>query len=240
MYLSRLLLNPRSRAVWRDLADCQQMHRTIMSAFPQAVNGTAARVFHGVLYRAERRFAPGQLAVLVQSVAQQDWSSLPGNYLGTGEESNPACKQIGGALDRITTGQVLAFRLSANPTRKIDTKTGPDGRRRHGRRVELNREEDQVAWLRRKAEACGFTLLSVESKPNVPNVRAMENAKVSGSKVRESAGDLPRLTFGSVQFEGLLKVTDSDRFRQSIEQGVGPAKAYGFGLLSIAPAGGAG
>ncbi|MBX5446264.1 type I-E CRISPR-associated protein Cas6/Cse3/CasE, partial [Sphaerobacter sp.] len=33
MYLSRLILNPRSRDVRRDLADCQQLHRSVMSGF---------------------------------------------------------------------------------------------------------------------------------------------------------------------------------------------------------------
>ena len=45
-----------------------------------------------------------------------------------------------------------------------------------------------------------------------------------------------RLTFASVLFEGVLEVTDAERFRQALEQGIGSAKAYGFGLLSIAPA----
>ena len=34
VYLSRLVLDPRVRAVRRGLADCAQLHRTVMSAFP--------------------------------------------------------------------------------------------------------------------------------------------------------------------------------------------------------------
>jgi CRISPR system Cascade subunit CasE len=44
-----------------------------------------------------------------------------------------------------------------------------------------------------------------------------------------------QLTFVSVLFEGRLRVTDPGKFRATLERGVGSAKAYGFGLLSIAP-----
>ncbi len=43
MYLSRLILNPRSRAVRRDLADCHSMHRTVMSGFPNVEAAGDAR-----------------------------------------------------------------------------------------------------------------------------------------------------------------------------------------------------
>lgn len=39
----------------------------------------------------------------------------------------------------------------------------------------------------------------------------------------------------SVRFDGVLTVTDPDTFRQTVAAGIGPAKAFGFGLLSVAP-----
>src|SRR5690554_7264512 len=39
MYLSKLILNPMDRMVWRDRGDCCQMHRTIMRAFPEKQGG---------------------------------------------------------------------------------------------------------------------------------------------------------------------------------------------------------
>jgi CRISPR-associated protein Cas6/Cse3/CasE subtype I-E len=42
------------------------------------------------------------------------------------------------------------------------------------------------------------------------------------------------VTVGRALFEGVLIVRDVDRFVRAIESGIGPAKAYGFGLLSIA------
>jgi CRISPR system Cascade subunit CasE len=233
MYLSRLLLNPRSRAVWRDLADCQAMHRTVMSGFAAAQIPGDVRASLGVLHRVEVDRRTGSITLLVQSAEKPDWSRL-GDYLlqGPGGEENPACKRIDRLYESITAGMVLAFRLRANPTKKIDTKSGPDGGRRNGRRVELTDEKDQIEWLRRKGEQGGFRLLAVRGAPSVPNVLAMPTQKVVGNR-RDETGS--RMTFGGVLFGGELEVVDGDAFRRTLERGIGPGKAYGFGLLSVAP-----
>ena len=44
-----------------------------------------------------------------------------------------------------------------------------------------------------------------------------------------------RLTFGAVLFEGELEITNAEDFRNALTHGIGSGKAYGFGLLSIAP-----
>lgn len=41
----------------------------------------------------------------------------------------------------------------------------------------------------------------------------------------------------AVRFEGILTVTDPDTFRTTVATGIGSAKAFGFGLLSLAPGG---
>ena len=92
MYLSRLILNPRHRLVQRDLADCHQLHRTVMSAFPDVDTGANdARAALGVLYRVDYRRAvwPGESARAVARPAQ--WSQLPDRYLldTAGDPENP-------------------------------------------------------------------------------------------------------------------------------------------------------
>lgn len=37
-----------------------------------------------------------------------------------------------------------------------------------------------------------------------------------------------------VRFDGLLCVTDPETLVEAVRQGIGPAKAFGFGLLSLA------
>ena len=116
VYLSRLLLDLRSRGVRRDLADCYAMHRTLMSAFGSAPEAIPAREHHGVLYRVEvpePRFCP----VLVQSKSAPVWSELPGRYL-TDHPEAAATKEITGSLQGLVRGMTLRFRLRANATKR--------------------------------------------------------------------------------------------------------------------------
>ncbi len=239
MYLSRLILNPRHRDVQRDIADCQQLHRTVMALFPAAGAGDP-RAALGVLFRLDAGQQNGRLSLLVQSSVAPDWTRLPPGYLADteGEPPNPACKSVAAQYAGLAAGTRLAFRLRANPTRKIDTRSGPDGQRRHGRRVELRAEQDQLAWLRRKGEECGFALVQARARPAPLGVAPPGKQTGTRESAGEGAGLRQRLTFAAILFEGELVITDAERFRAALARGIGPGKAYGFGLLSVAPAGG--
>ena len=243
LYLSLLALEPHARAVRRDLADCHALHRTVMSAFPDipanaAGGGGDARARLGVLHRLEIHPRTGAPSLLVQSAAAPEWSALlDAGYLAPG--AHPAVKPVAHLYDALTAGTALRFRLRANPTRRLSTPAGPDGARPPGKRVDLRDEAAQLAWLARKGEQGGFRLLDARAHPGLPNVRA---DPVPAPPGRRPVADRPahRLTFGAVLFEGALAVTDPSTFRRVLAEGIGSAKAYGFGLLSIAPLGGAG
>lgn len=216
IYLSRLELEPKSRPVLRDVANCQSLHHRIMQAFGAAESGQPAREHFGVLYRLERT-SDEVFELVVQSKVEPTWSTLPDGYLS----SSPELKEVGARYDTIESGMRLRFRLHANPTRKIDTKS-VDGRRRNGRRVELTREEDQLAWLARKAEQSGFSIHGV---------------RVSPQKRLRGRRKGVEIVFAGARYDGVVEVVDVVQFRSSLETGIGPAKAYGFGLLSVARAG---
>ncbi|HZU12242.1 MAG TPA: type I-E CRISPR-associated protein Cas6/Cse3/CasE [Chloroflexota bacterium] len=220
LYLSRLSLNPRSRQVQRHLADCQRLHECLLDAFGDAPDSVSARTHFGVLYRVETD--RGRSTVLVQSVTRPDWSHLPATYLLRDAES----KEIGEAYQAIGQGTRLAFRLRANPTKRL---MNADTSETSGKRVDLRRPEEQLGWLERKADAGGFRILSTRIAPAVPNVRIGQDNKQLGHKRGQ------KLTFGSVLFEGALEVIDAPGFRATLRDGVGSGKAYGFGLLSVAP-----
>ncbi len=201
MFLSQLILNPRSREVRRDLADPYQMHRTLLAAFPPRENGGPGRI----LYRAEMSRVTGRMAVLLQSQQAPAWEQIrvAQDYF----VEPPTSK----AFDPVfRTGQRLQFRLRANPTVK-----------REGKRLGLLREAEQLAWLQRKAENGGFRIESVEVIP--------EGMTIGHRK--ETASDLTHL---AVRFDGVLHILDPDRFRITLEAGIGSAKGFGFGLLSLA------
>lgn len=124
-------------------------------------------------------------------------------------------------------GQAFRFRLLANPTKKIDTKGGPDGLRRKGKRVPVP-VEHLYKSLGRRAESFGF---SVDQESTT-----VQAGYVYFKKSR-SAGEQSAL-LRSVRYDGLLKVTDIALFKKGLASGIGPGKSHGFGLLSIASVGG--
>lgn len=209
MYLSRLVLNPTSRAVQQDLSNPYQLHRTVMSGFPPLLTK-----HERVLYRLEMQRAEPQISVLVQSHDQPNWSRLEDrDYLARPAEVktfnlNPAA------------GDVYRFRLLANPTKRLGKND-----RAAGSRVGLQREEDQLAWLHRKGEMHGFRLLMVQvAVMNQPD----------GWKEQE--GKVHRIRQVGVRFDGLLEINKPDLFAEAVSKGIGSGKGLGFGLLSLAPA----
>jgi CRISPR system Cascade subunit CasE len=44
------------------------------------------------------------------------------------------------------------------------------------------------------------------------------------------------IQFGALTYEGLLTVTEPEAFRQMLVSGLGSGRAYGNGLMQIAPA----
>ena len=109
----------------------------------------------------------------------------------------------------LCTGQRLRFRLRANPTVKRDGK-------RHG----LAKDDDQRRWLERKGQEGGFNPTDFMVRRSIRHVS--RNAK--GRQVHLG-----------VDFEGILEVVDPQTFSETIRTGVGTAKGYGFGLLSVGP-----
>lgn len=222
LFLSRLRLNLHRREVQRDLADCQALHRRVLSAFPQAPEAGNARDQFGILYRIESQ--QDQVALIVQSTTAPQWSWLPPTYA----LATPEVKRIDGILERLVVGMPLRFRLVANPTRRISSGNAHETERWHGKRVAIYGEAQQLAWLARKGEAGGFTLLPAKLAA-VSDVRVMPQAVANGQRRGNE-----RVTMGMVRFDGLLRITDVECFRQTLVAGIGSGKAFGMGLLSVA------
>lgn len=214
IYISQLTLNPESRQVWREVENPYQLHRTLLKGFD------STRQDSGMLHRLEvdRR----RVTVLVQSLVAPDWTPLldaaQGRYLllppPPPKTFEPAFKP----------GRLFHFRLRANPTVK---KARPG---RQGNRVPLVHEQQQFDWLQRQADRGGFRLLHAQI------TRAERQKDWIPARDEEEGPKRRPLTLYTVQFDGLLQVTDPDRFGETLRRGIGPAKAFGCGLLSLAPA----
>jgi len=229
MYLSRLWINPRDRSVQCDLADLQAQHRTIMSAFPEQDGpGLSPRANMSVLYRQEedpRTHAP---FLLVQSRLPPDWDRLPPRYLleSPAGEPEPVRKSLLPFLEALHDGATFRFRLRANPTKKAATRDEVSGLHARSKRVDLRQEEDQRQWLTRKGQQHGFLAQAL---------RVQDEPRITGRR-RSGQGNVPTVVVAPVLYQGMLQVTNARALRQAVEEGIGPARAYGCGLLSLAPA----
>jgi len=226
MYLSRLILNPRSRQVRNELADPYEMHRTNSKAFPDGLFKVERGVENAanVLFRVDLQPRTGVPTLIVQSHQRPEWSFLLANrkdYLLRGNDlprdvENPAIKELN---LHFYEGQLLAFRLRANPT----VKKGREGKRQ-GQRLGLLREEDQRNWLERKFEFAGAALINVN----------IVNEQFTCGKLFKEQEEKKRMYFLSIQFDGILQVKDRNKLMSNIATGFGSAKGFGFGLLSLA------
>lgn len=87
-------------------------------------------------------------------------------------------------------------------------------------RVPLIRDEELQSWLARKLEG----LAKIES------VEVEKRQTMNFRKVREKrVGKIQ-----PVSFHGVLSVADPEGLLSLIHAGIGPAKAFGCGLLSLA------
>lgn len=207
MYLSRLKLDQFRHSMRELRLSHYLLHQAIFRAFPDASDGGPGRV----LYRLDID-RQGNTNLLVQSEKKPDWDKA--NMLKECLLEPAACRTF---LPRCHAGQNLFFRLRANPT----VKKQAEGKK-NGYRLGLLRQGDQVAWLRNKAEEGGFAVLSCQVMPE---------GIAHGEKGRQDG----KLRHYGVHFEGVLEVLDPDVFQATIHRGIGPAKGFGFGLLSIAP-----
>lgn len=212
MYLSRLILDARSRRVRREVSEPYEMHRTLLKAFPSAAAGGPGRVLFRVDTPPVHYSGPMHFIVLVQSEQMPDWSFLQDieRYLLPDVADNPAVKPFAPVF---TPGQPLLFRLRANPTVK-----------RNGKRCGLYREEEQRAWLERKAKENGFSVLGV----------LIQREGIVGGRIHRGEEETHALRLLAVRFDGLLRVEDSECFLNALRQGIGSGKGLGFGLLSVA------
>lgn len=210
MFLSKLLLNPRSKQVMNEINDPYQMHRTILNAFYNG-NEKSGRV----LFRVEISKRSPDITLLVQSEREPDWKKIVDKFPAylSEKENKYEYKKI---TLSFSNGQRLRFRLRANPTVKKIT----DGKK-NGKRVGILDEQEQKEWMKRKARAGGFKLI---------DCTVVDEGFVNSQKNSRN------LTFLSVKFEGFIEVTETEKFLNCLKSGIGSAKGFGFGLLSIAPA----
>jgi CRISPR system Cascade subunit CasE len=160
----------------------------------------------------------------VQSKVIPDWTRI--GVQGWLAETDPAVDLRDRLkLDALMAGWHFRFRLRANPCVKRD-----------GKRLGLLRLGEQEKWVVRKGEQHGFSLPKLtsvdfsESSQERIDVRVSQEQMLGG---KQHTGNGIRVF--SVLYDGVLAVTEPDKFRGALQTGIGHGKVMGLGLLSVAP-----
>lgn len=82
----------------------------------------------------------------------------------------------------------------------------------------------QLAWLLDRADRIGVSLGTDENP----------SAQVVGREVRRFRRRGSTVTLGTATYAGQLTVTSADALRSALTGGIGRAKAYGCGLMTLA------
>lgn len=209
MYLSRLQLNPAHPRARRDLASAYELHRSLTRAFaPDAVTPPPRFLWRR---EADRSGLPGT-TVLVQAEHAAAWHALEdAREIGPGYFEAVHGNKPVPLHELVQEGRPYRFRLFANPTVT-----------RVGKRFGLHDDDSRHDWLRRQSQRHGFGLVAAE-------IGGRGRLRVSHGR-REGS-----ITLDAVLFDGVLQATDAGALRKAWATGIGPGKALGLGMLSLAP-----
>jgi CRISPR system Cascade subunit CasE len=220
MYLSRVFLNDRKRETQRALASPQIIHGAVESSFKRDIS--ALEPFRKrLLWRVD--YVVDKCCLLLLSEERPDLASLVWQFGYPDVQPQGETKAYAPFLKKLHNGQRWQFRLRANPVRSSSRET--DERTGRGKVFAHVTKEQQKQWLLARAEACGFVV-----KPEEFAVVHTE-----WKKFHKATQGQHKVVLRTATFEGVLTITDAERFRQSLAGGIGRAKAYGCGLMTIMP-----
>ena len=202
--LSMLTLNPKSQKCRNDMRNVQSMHRRIMGLFSDTPSAQARKEF-GVLWRVEPTESS---TLLLQSSLEPDFAFLPDGY------ASFEYKNIDAHLSSLQRGQIVRYRVMLNPVRSS---------RAGGRNSQTPIPfAEHSEWWKSRAEKIGLVSLDAPALISQP------------TKQLRRDGSCPSLPIYSTRVDGIAEIADVDSLRRAIESGVGRAKAWGCGLLTVA------
>jgi CRISPR system Cascade subunit CasE len=251
MYLSSLMIDtggnpdrPRPGRLW--LRNIYHVHQRLSMAFPAKERASDPCPF---LFRIDNRIDENaaRAVILVQSAVEPDWEKAFENVSSVFWVVAPLVREYAPSF---AAGDRLRFRVRMNLSKKAKTaRDGMDLRKTReevdgvrglaksqSKRVSVtwNGDEGETPddairkWFSEKGKRGGFALDG--------DFEVVHLGWVVGCKPGRAEKD--GLRFRSALLEGSLSVTDETLFRQSLSAGLGSAKGFGFGLLSVVRAGG--
>ena len=215
-------------AIKMQLFDRYSWHQKIWQCFPDRADKNRNEV--GFLTRIEEIEGGFRVWILSKErPTQPSWYS----------ESTFVTKQISSSF---LSHKLYRFDVIANPVKtKVNHNLRLDGdgnpilrangkpKRISGKRVLLTHYEDLQNWMDKKAQDGGFR---ISSKMPLEVIQITANRFKKMGKVGER---IQEAWIGGVQFRGVLEVTNSEKFVDTYQKGVGKARGFGFGLFLLSP-----
>ena len=233
-YLSRIWLNPLRTAAQQMLRNPQALHAAVLQS------SSRQPVTERMLWRLELD-TPHRASLLVLTRCAPSWEHLV-EQAGwpSSDEPQALVRPYEPLLDRVMRGREFAFRLRANPVSATRTPDKPSAAqqkrlaepRPRGVRVPHRTAAHQLEWLTERAGRWGFEIPT--NTEGHPTLRLTGRERLVFIKTTENF-ERRRVTLQTATFEGALRVTDPDLARTSLLTGVGSGRAYGCGLITLAP-----
>ncbi|MFW6695492.1 type I-E CRISPR-associated protein Cas6/Cse3/CasE [Streptomyces sp. MAR4 CNX-425] len=246
MYLTRFRINTARAGARFLLSSPQRLHAALLAGFPGLSTDPEARprilwrLDHGDRTDVQVYLVGPDRPDLTALVEQAGWPRL-----ATPEAPGWETRHYQPFLRRLAKGDRWSFRLTANPVHSIRRKDGePTKRTAHVS------PRHQLGWLLKQQERHGFELLP-GAAPDAEDPLHRHAVVVHGRRdlsFRKRPGDPAPpaggkgngtrggpVSLATTVFSGGLEVTDPDALRNALIHGIGRGKAYGCGLLTLAP-----
>ncbi|NLE30598.1 MAG: type I-E CRISPR-associated protein Cas6/Cse3/CasE [Phycisphaerae bacterium] len=223
MYLSYLMINtgthpdrPRPGRLW--MRNIYTVHQRLSMAFPD--NSKKEKSLF--LFRIDEKLGSTGYSpvVIVQSEYLPDWDHAFNNA----NILLAALPEVHKYNPQFTVGDNLRYHIRINPVKR----SKDSGKRlaiKGSESLELP-EEYLVKWFQNKITRSnvGFTL---------QQCTLAASTWIRGYKNHREENHDPKLKFYAADFHGVLQVTNVEKMLSTIRQGIGTAKGFGFGLLTV-------
>lgn len=217
MYLSRVKIDQYNRRKLKELTHLGAYHAWVEDSFPDEREDKKEKRTRK-LWRVDQ--VNGESYLLVLSKNKPDLEKLE-KY---GVKSSAETKSYDKLLDSIELGMRARFKVILNTVKSI---CDDEKHMKRGRLVPVRLDELHKFFLER-TEKNGFSV-----KENEFDITS-RGEKLFQKQAADNGKNI-KINLVSATYEGILTVTDAEKFKSSLVNGIGRKKAYGFGLLTIIP-----
>ncbi|MFH1876638.1 MAG: type I-E CRISPR-associated protein Cas6/Cse3/CasE [Candidatus Omnitrophota bacterium] len=121
------------------------------------------------------------------------------------------------------------FKVTANPTRTLSRRDPAGNKKKHGSHYAITKFDELKEWITRRGEQGGFTICD-EPRLEISSPVFHRLYKEDKKNLKEYAGGIV-----GVEFKGALEVKNREYFLQTVRNGIGRARGFGFGLFVLKP-----